>query len=330
MSIRLPPLPSLRDLVRLYKLKAVKQLSQNFLMDLRLTDKIVRAAGPLENHYVCEVGPGPGGITRSILKRKPKRLVVVEKDPRFLPTLELLQEVSYGAVDMRVEIGDIRSFNLEAAFEGCQKKDWERGLQHINLIGNLPFSVSTILLVEWLKSISERKSAWVYGRASMTLTFQKEVAERMTANVTEKQRCRLSVITQLYTDPNYVFTIPGAAFVPKPDVDVGVVTLYPKRFPLVATLPFDQVEKVIRAIFNMRQKYCLRGASNLFPKEEREELTSKLFHLADVDPHARPFELSNEEFARLCYAHNAICENRADLLRFDYRAPKYLTAAVNG
>lgn len=111
-SIRLPPLPTIRDLVRMYKLRAIKQLSQNFLMDQRITDKIVRAAGNLHNQWVLEVGPGPGGITRSILNKCPHKLIVVEKDPRFLPTLELLKEACSGFVDLDIEINDILKYNF--------------------------------------------------------------------------------------------------------------------------------------------------------------------------------------------------------------------------
>lgn len=320
-QLRLPPLPTIRDLIRLYKLRALKQLSQNFLMDERITDKFVKAAGKIHNNYICEVGPGPGAITRSIIKRCPKKLIVVEKDPRFLPTLELLQEASQGFTDMQIEIGDIRSYNFEVGFQNNVKYDWLGLVPPIHLVGNLPFSVSTILLVDWLNAISQKRSAWLFGRSTMTLTFQKEVAERIVAQVTEKQRCRLSVMCQMWCDVDYKFTIPGTAFVPKPDVDVGVVTLIPKKYPLV-DLPFAMVEKVVRTVFNMRQKHCRRGVEVLFPKDLRETLGPRLFQLADVDFTARPFELSNEEFARVCYAYKMLSDQYPEIDGYNFRASK--------
>ncbi|XP_017780330.1 PREDICTED: dimethyladenosine transferase 1, mitochondrial [Nicrophorus vespilloides] len=320
-QLRLPPLPTIRDLVRLYRLRALKQLSQNFLMDERITDRIVRAAGNIQNHYVCEVGPGPGGITRSIIKNKPRKLIVVEKDPRFIPTLELLKEACEGSSQMDIEIGDIRSYNFEKGFETCKKSNWYEAPPPIHLIGNLPFNVSTNLIIRWLQSISEKSSAWSFGRSSMTLTFQKEVAERITAQVSDKQRCRLSVMCQFWCEVNHKFTIPGSAFLPKPDVDVGVVTLIPKTQPLV-TLPFKMVEKILRSIFNMRQKASMKGAQTLFPPEERDFLGFKLFQLADVDSRARPFEITNEEFARICYAYKIICDEHPNVETYNFRGPK--------
>lgn len=274
-TIRLPPLPSTRDLIKLYKLRALRQLSQNFLLDDRITDKIVKAAGPLRNNWVCEVGPGPGGITRSVIKRGPRKFVVVEKDPRFVPTLELLQDACRGHTEMVVDINDIRSYNFEAGFADAPKSHWLDAPARIKLIGNLPFSVSTNLIIRWLEAISEQKSAWSFGRVPMTLTFQKEVAERIVAPAAHLQRCRLSVICQMWCEVEHKFTIPGKAFVPKPDVDVGVVTLCPLKHPLVK-LPFKMVEKVLRNIFNMRQKYCIKPASRLFPEEVRDELGMNL------------------------------------------------------
>lgn len=135
-NIRLPPLPTVRDLVKLYRLRALRQLSQNFLMDERVTDKIVRAAGRIHNHHVCEVGPGPGGITRSIIKCCPKKLIVVEKDPRFLPTLELLQEACKSYTEMNIKIEDIRNYNFDVGFKGVEPHDWLDIPPPIHLIGN--------------------------------------------------------------------------------------------------------------------------------------------------------------------------------------------------
>lgn len=320
-QIRLPPLPTVRDLVKLYRLRALRQLSQNFLMDERITDKIVKSAGRITDHYVCEVGPGPGSITRSILKQSPKKLIVVEKDPRFVPVLNLLKEACKEHTEMIVAINDIRLYNLEEGFKGAIKHNWFDAPPPIHLIGNLPFSVSTILIIRWLQSISEQSSAWSYGRSSMTLTFQKEVAERMIATPFHKQRCRLSVMCQFWCDVQHKFTIPGKAFVPKPDVDVGVVTLTPLKYPLV-DLPFEMVEKVVRTIFNMRQKYSIRGVGNLFPEDIRQNLSLKMFELADLDYHIRPFQINNEEFARLCYAYKVICDKYPEVENYDFRAPK--------
>ncbi|KAK4876700.1 hypothetical protein RN001_009206 [Aquatica leii] len=319
--LRLPPLPSTKDLIRLYKLRALRQLSQNFLLDERITDKIVRAAGLIHDHIVCEVGPGPGSITRSIIRKAPKKLIVVEKDPRFLPTLELLQEACSNHLELDIQIGDIREYNFESGFAETPKQCWHDHPPPLNLIGNLPFNVSTNLIIRWLKSVSERKSAWAFGRTKMTLTFQKEVAERMVATVTHKQRCRLSVMCQLWCDVKHKFTIPGRAFLPKPDVDVGVVTLTPLSNPLVK-LPFDLVERVIRHVFNMRQKASRRGGACLFPPELREELGLKLFRIADTDYRARPFEITTEEFARLCYSYASLCNEYPEIQDYDFRAPK--------
>lgn len=319
--LRLPPLPTTRDLIRLYRLRALRQLSQNFLLDERITDKIVKAAGNIKHHFVCEVGPGPGSITRSIIRKAPKKLIVVEKDPRFLPTLELLQEACKDKVEMDIEINDIRSYNFDVGFQNAPKHAWYDEPPPINLIGNLPFSVSTNLIIRWLHAVSKQESAWSFGRTAMTLTFQKEVAERMIAPVTHRQRCRLSVMCQLWCDVQHKFTIPGRAFIPKPDVDVGVVTLIPLKEPLVK-LPFKLVEKVLRHIFNMRQKSSRRGGERLFPEDLRDKLAFKLFHLADVNPTARPFEITTEEFARLCYAYKTICEENPEIVDFDHRMPK--------
>ncbi|XP_069669219.1 dimethyladenosine transferase 1, mitochondrial [Periplaneta americana] len=319
-AMRLPPLPTIRDILRLYRLRALRQLSQNFLMDQRLTDKIVKAAGKIKNSEVCEVGPGPGGITRSILNRGPSRLIVVEKDKRFSPALDLLKD-STSDGKMEIILGDVLNVDMSKMFSESKRRSWEERPPHIHIIGNLPFSVSTPLIIRWLKAISERKSAWSYGRTQLTLTFQKEVAERMIADIMSAQRCRLSVMCQNWCTVEHKFTIPGKAFVPKPDVDVGVVRFTPLVEPLVP-LPFELVEKVVRTIFSFRQKYSIRGAETLFPIPVREKLGTEMYKLADLDPTIRPYQLTVEEFGRLCYAYCTICDRDPRLYRYNSRASR--------
>jgi dimethyladenosine transferase 1, mitochondrial len=317
---RLPPLPTIRDLIRLYKLRALKQFSQNFLMEERLTDKIVKSAGKIENGHVLEVGPGPGSITRSIIKSNPKHLVVVEKDRRFVPTLELLAEATKGITHMDIVRDDILKYRCEYAFPDCQPVDWSDKPANVHVIGNLPFAISTRLLINWLKDISLKRGAWHYGRASLTLTFQLEVAERINAPFFANQRCRLSLMSQIWTKPELKFIIPGKAFVPKPNVDVGVVTLVPLVTPLT-DLPFDLVEKVMRYIFSMRQKYVKRCVENLFPPKIRDEMTVRVFQTADIDHTTRSFELSNEECLRIASVYYEILQEMPEIEKYDYRGP---------
>lgn len=313
--LRLPPLPTVRDLVKLYQLQAIKQLSQNFLMDERLTDKIVKAAGNITpNDTVLEVGPGPGSITRSIMRKNPSRLILVEKDRRFLPILELLKECGH-TVGTSVDIfqADILRFSMHEA----NLNDNEQ----LHLIGNLPFGISTRLLINWFKDISLKRGAFIRTDTRMTLTFQKEVADRICAPLGHEQRCRLSIISDIWTKPLLKFVIPGKAFVPKPDVDVGVVKLIPLKRPKTQ-LPFDLVEKVVRHIFSMRQKYCRRGFGTLFPPDIRDEIVDELFERADVGDTLRPFQLSTDECLRLATVYAEVIEKYPEIAIYDYRGPK--------
>ncbi|KAL6048953.1 hypothetical protein STEG23_028077, partial [Scotinomys teguina] len=140
-----------------------------------ISDKIVRKAGNLADVYVYEVGPGPGGITRSILNANIAELVVVEKDTRFIPGLQMLSDAAPGK--LRIVHGDVLTYKIEKAFPDSLRRPWEDDPPNVHIIGNLPFSVSTPLIIKWLENISLKDGPFVYGRTKMTLTFQKEVAE---------------------------------------------------------------------------------------------------------------------------------------------------------
>ncbi|KAG8243568.1 Dimethyladenosine transferase 1, mitochondrial [Homalodisca vitripennis] len=363
-QLRLPPLPTIKDIIKLYKLRALKQLSQNFLLDSRITNKIVKAAGPLQGGEVMEVGPGPGGITRSILAKNPSKVILVEKDARFLPALEMLAEAAPCPVS--VYRGDVLTFNMEEMFNKELRHEWSERPPNIHLIGNLPFSVATRLIILWLQDISQStnrkhrrpaknkvkltslqcrmasdiraerqnsnvgrrptyewkgKNAWKFGRVPMTLTFQQEVAERMAAPVMTSQRCRLSIMCQNWCHVHHKFNIPGSAFLPKPDVNVGVVHLVPCENPII-DLPFELVEKVVRCVFSFRQKYCVRGVETLFPSGSWERLIPEMMDRAEVNPKSRPFQLTLPEFGRLCHVYAEIIRREPTLARYNNRKAK--------
>ncbi|XP_045918473.1 dimethyladenosine transferase 1, mitochondrial [Micropterus dolomieu] len=315
-SFRLPPLPTVGELIKLYNLRAEKQLSQNFLLDLRLTDKIVRQAGSLRDAYVCEVGPGPGGLTRSILNAGAADLLVVEKDTRFIPGLKLLSEAAPGR--LRIVHGDILTYRMDRGFPINISKAWEEDPPNLHIIGNLPFNVSTHLIIKWLENMANRTGPFIYGRTRLTLTFQKEVAERLTASTGSKQRSRLSVMAQYLCTVHNCFTIPGRAFVPKPEVDVGVVHFTPLVQPQIQQ-PFKLVEKVIRNVFQFRRKHCHKGVEKLFPEACRVELTQEMMQKADVDPTLRPPELTIPQIRALADAYAHLCTHEPTLLSYEFR-----------
>ncbi|KAK6304286.1 hypothetical protein J4Q44_G00248720 [Coregonus suidteri] len=315
-AFRLPPLSTIGEVIKLYNLRAEKQLSQNFLLDMRLTDKIVRQAGSLRDTHVCEVGPGPGGLTRSILNAGAADLLVVEKDNRFIPGLKLLSEAAPGK--LRVVHGDILSYRMDREFPEVITKAWEDDPPDLHIIGNLPFSVSTPLIIKWLENISNRTGPFVYGRTRLTLTFQKEVAERLTASTTSRQRSRLSIMAQYLCTVKSCFTIPGRAFIPKPEVDVGVVHFTPLTQPQIQQ-PFKLVEKVVRNVFQFRRKHCRKGLEMLFPEAQRLELAEVMMREADVDPTLRPTELSILDIRALADAYSHLCSENQGLLTYDFR-----------
>ncbi|XP_068956174.1 dimethyladenosine transferase 1, mitochondrial-like [Petaurus breviceps papuanus] len=312
----LPPLPMIGEIIKIFGLRAQKQLSQNFLLDLRLTDKIIRKTGNLKNAHVYEVGPGPGGITRSILNAQVADLLVVEKDTQFIPGLQMLSDAAPGK--LRIVHGDVLTFKLEKAFPEHLQRKWEDDPPNLYIIGNLPFSVSTPLIIKWLENISKRGGPFVYGRTQMTLTFQKEVAERLTANTGSKQQSQLSIMAQYLCKVQHSFTIPGRAFAPKPEVDVGVVYFTPLVQPQI-NQPFKLVEKVVQSTFQFRRKYCHHGIGILFPQADRSKNTEKMLMLADVDPTLWPAQLSILHFRNLCDVYRKMCDEDPNLFTYNFR-----------
>ena len=233
-------LPPLKDVISKYEIRAKKSLGQNFLLDLNLTSKIARYAGNLKQSDVLEIGPGPGGLTRSLLNEGARQVVSIEKDNRCIAALEEIQSLFPGR--LRLLQGDALSMNVTQYLT-----------DPIKIIANLPYNIGTELLVRWLNSKN-----WPSFWQSMTLMFQKEVANRIVARPGSKAYGRLSVMSQWRCNTKIAFNIPATAFTPPPKVESAVVhfeALHEPRFPAQV----DKLEFVVSKAFNHRRK-MLRGA----------------------------------------------------------------------
>ncbi|MZR30956.1 16S rRNA (adenine(1518)-N(6)/adenine(1519)-N(6))-dimethyltransferase RsmA [Sneathiella litorea] len=270
-------LPPLREVIARYGLNAEKSLGQNFLLDLNLTGRIARCAGKLDGETVIEIGPGPGGLTRAILDAGAKRLIVIEKDTRCLPALADIAEAYPDRLEIMNE--DALEIDETALFDGRAK-----------IIANLPYNVATPLLIKWLNK-RERFS-------SLTLMFQKEVSDRITAVPRTKAYGRLSILCQWLCETKREFDISPRAFTPPPKVTSTVVTLRPRAEP---AFPADQavLEKVVAAAFGQRRK-MLRASLKPLGKPPEDMLEK-----AGITPTRRAEELSVEEFCALARVYAA-------------------------
>jgi 16S rRNA (adenine1518-N6/adenine1519-N6)-dimethyltransferase len=233
-------LPPLKDVISKYEIRAKKSLGQNFLLDLNLTSKIARYAGNLKHSDVLEIGPGPGGLTRSLLNEGARQVVSIEKDNRCIAALEEIESLFPGR--LKLLKGDALSMNVTQYLT-----------DPIKIIANLPYNIGTELLVRWLNSKN-----WPSFWQSMTLMFQKEVANRIVARPGSKAYGRLSVMSQWRCNTKIAFNIPATAFTPPPKVESAVVhfeALHEPRFPAEV----DKLEFVVSKAFNQRRK-MLRGA----------------------------------------------------------------------
>lgn len=316
--LRLPPLPSPRELLKLYKIQARKQLSQNFLLDSRINNKIVTRTGKIKDCYVCEVGPGPGNITRAIIQNGAKHVIVIEKDRRFLPSLELLADASGGR--MKIILGDVMDLSLENILPRELAHTWPVHPPPLYIIGNLPFNISTPLIIKYMRHCSEHTGPFVHGRTRLTLTFQKEVANRMIAFPNTAERSRLSIVCQYLCHVELMFNIPGRAFFPKPEVDVSVVKFTPRIRPLI-NQPFKLVEKVASTIFHHRQKYSSYGLKLLYPND-RLDMYEEIVKRTNINPKRRSFELEIEDFRDLCDVYSEQCAKNKGLFEYNYITSK--------
>lgn len=271
-------LPPLRDVINKYGLRAEKSLGQNFLLDLNLTGRIARCAGKLEGETVLEIGPGPGGLTRAILTEGAGKLIAIEKDTRCL---DLLGEVS-ADYDNRLTVHneDALEIDEEALLEG----------EKAHIIANLPYNVATPLLIKWLKKRHLFKS--------MTLMFQKEVADRIVATPRTKAYGRLSILSQWLCQTSKQMDISPKAFTPPPKVTSSVVKLVPYDTPKYPA-DLETLEKVVAAAFGQRRK-MLRASLKPLGGDAESHLVE-----AGIKPTQRAEELSVEEFCRLAEIYKA-------------------------
>ncbi|HJZ44937.1 MAG TPA: 16S rRNA (adenine(1518)-N(6)/adenine(1519)-N(6))-dimethyltransferase RsmA, partial [Hyphomicrobiaceae bacterium] len=235
-------LPPLGEVVRSLELSARKSLGQNFILDLNLTRRIARAAGPLAGRTVVEVGPGPGGLTRALFLEGAERVVAVERDERCRPALDAVAQRYPGRLD--AHFGDALEADWRALLAGSTGK--------AAIVANLPYNIATVLLIDWLEA-----DPWPPWYERMVLMFQKEVAERIVAAPGGKAYGRLAVIAQWRTRPRLLFTLKPEAFTPPPTVASAVVEFVPIERPspecsvrslgTVTAAAFGQRRKMLRA-----------------------------------------------------------------------------------
>ena len=244
-----------------------KKLGQNFILDSNVTDKIARYAGNIEGQVILEIGPGPGGLTRSILKQNPKHLYAVEKDQRCIAAL--------------AEINDPRLTVIEA---DALKLDINTLPASLKIIANLPYNIGTELLMGWLDKLEHFQD--------LTIMLQKEVTDRIIAKPGSKEYGRLSVFCQWLCDITVAFHLPPEVFFPPPKVTSSVIHLKPlpqPRFPADA----KTLQHVVKMAFNQRRKMLRGSLKALSPDIE------KLLLSADIKPDARPEDIAIEAFCRL-------------------------------
>ena len=277
-------LPPLRAVIESMDLWAKKSLGQNFLLDLNLTRRIAREAGPLDGRDVLEIGPGPGGLTRGLLSEGARRVLAIERDERFLPALASINDASGGR--LVVEPADALAADEPALFA-------QHGLTPpVSVAANLPYNVGTAILIKWLTA-----PQWPSWFDSLTLMFQREVAERIVATVGGKAYGRLSVLAQWRTRPRILFDVHPSAFVPPPSIVSAVVRL--DVIPGPEPAPLAALEAVTQAAFGQRRK-MLRAALKTLGVDPLP-----LLEAAGIEPTERAEQVPVPKFLALARAFAA-------------------------
>jgi len=271
---QLDDLPPLREVIRRHGLTAKKSLGQNFLLDLNLTARIARAAEPLENITVVEVGPGPGGLTRALLALGARRVIAIERDNRAIAALEEIALRYAGRLEI-VE-GDALSIDPHEHL----------GPERARVVANLPYNIATALLVGWLTV-----EPWPPWYDHLLLMFQREVAERIVAVPGTKSYGRLSVLAGWRAEAKILFDVARSAFVPPPKVTSSIVRLTPRPEPLACDAL--ALQRVTEAAFGQRRKMLRQNLKTLGVD------VASLLAEAAIDPTSRAEEIPVEGFVAL-------------------------------
>ncbi|CAI2165037.1 7841_t:CDS:10 [Funneliformis geosporum] len=299
ISKQLPKLLGVRDLVKIYGLTAKVQLSQNFILDKNITDKIVKCAKISQNDtLIVEVGPGPGSLTRSLLETGISNIVAIEKDSRFLPVLMQLVEASEHT--LKIIKGDMLKIDHEKIMEVAQIRNTISPDSSLHLIGNLPFNVATPLLGQWINMLSNRSGIFKFPNTKMTLMFQKEVGDRIVADTTSSKRGRMSVLVQSFCEAKKIYEVPSSIFVPRPKVDASVIQLTALQSPLLKA-PVNLLQEIVLYFYLSRRK-SINSIFNKLQKDlskDKKEILSKIIEQLNVDMSLRPGNLTAEQFCHL-------------------------------
>jgi 16S rRNA (adenine1518-N6/adenine1519-N6)-dimethyltransferase len=276
---RLEALPPLRDVIAAHGMSARKALGQNFLFDLNLTRRIARAGGPVHNTHIVEIGPGPGGLTRALLLEGAEHVTAIERDERALPALGQISAAAPGR--LTIVQADALTFDYCALTS-------DRSLR---IVANLPYNIGTPLLTGWLSA-----EPWPPWWSSLTLMFQREVAERIVAPVGGKSYGRLAVIAQWRSRPKMLFDVPARAFTPAPKVTSSVVRLEPRLD--ARPIPVKALEAVTAAAFGQRRKMLRSSLKSLWPEPE------PVLERVGIEPTLRAEQVSVVDYLALASAYH--------------------------